>query len=93
MRILAESRLTSKEQLTVPQPVRRLLGVHAGDSLVWGVDDRGQLVVEVGRTNTLADVRAAVAAAGPVTAPAEGVTTREMKAGIASLLKKKHARR
>jgi hypothetical protein len=78
MRIVAESTLTSKEQLTLPQAVRRLLGVKAGDSVVWGFDERGQLVVEAGRPHTLADVRAAVAAAGQVAPPRVPVTTGKM---------------
>src|SRR4051812_15957417 len=63
MKILAESTLTSKEQLTVPKVVRQLLDLHAGDSLVWSLDAEGRLVVSGGRTNTLQDIRAAVAAA------------------------------
>jgi bifunctional DNA-binding transcriptional regulator/antitoxin component of YhaV-PrlF toxin-antitoxin module len=45
MKILAESTLTSKEQLTVPKIVRQLLDLHAGDSLVWSLDAAGRLVV------------------------------------------------
>ena len=63
VKILAESTLTSKEQLTVPKVVRQLLDLHAGDSLVWSLDGEGRLVVSGGRTNTLEDIRAAVAAA------------------------------
>lgn len=94
MKILAVSTLTSKEQLTVPQVVRRLLGIKAGDSLAWGLDDRGLLMVEAGRPNTLADVRAAIAAAGPV-GPPDGPppTVAEMKAGIATAVGRKHANR
>src|SRR5205085_7300449 len=61
MKILAESTLTSKEQLTVPKVVRQLLDLHAGDSLVWSLDKQGQLVVSGGRPHSLADIRAAVA--------------------------------
>ena len=59
MKILAESTLTSKEQLTVPKVVRQLLDLHAGDSLVWSLDARRRLV-SGGRQNTLEDIRAAV---------------------------------
>ena len=99
MKILAESTLTSKEQLTVPKVVRQLLDLHAGDSLVWSLDVEGRLVVSGGRTNTLEDIRAAVAAA----AKAEGksgqsktlrdVTIEDMKAGIARAVRSKHGRR
>lgn len=91
MKIIAESTLTSKEQLTLPQAVRRLLGVSAGDSLVWGLDDHGNLTVEAGRPHTLADVRAAVAAAGPVAPPRAPVTIEKMKAGIATAVRRRHA--
>ena len=91
MKILAESTLTSKEQLTVPKVVRRLLDVHAGDRLVWGLDEQGQLVVSGSRPNSLADIRAAVAAAGPTHTP-KAVTVEEMKSGIAAAMRTKHGR-
>lgn len=91
MKILAESTLTSKEQLTVPKIVRQLLDLHAGDSLVWSVDEQGQLVVSGGRPNSLADIRAAVAAVGRVHTR-KGVTTEAMKSGIAAAMRSKHGR-
>jgi bifunctional DNA-binding transcriptional regulator/antitoxin component of YhaV-PrlF toxin-antitoxin module len=96
MKILAESTLTSKEQLTVPKVVRQLLDLHAGDSLVWSLDAEGRLVVSGGRQNTLADIRAAVAAAGnPEEKPKTpaSVTIEDMKAGIARAIRSKHGRR
>jgi len=91
MKILAESTLTSKEQLTVPKIVRQLLDIHAGDSLVWSLDEQGQLVVSGGQPYSLADVRAAVAAAGRTHAP-RGVTVKNMKSGIAAAMRSKHGR-
>ena len=92
MKILAESTLTSKEQLTVPKVVRQMLDLHAGDSLVWSLDAEGRLVVSGGRPNTLEDIRAAVSAAGKAKTPA-GVTIEDMKAGIARAVRSKHGRR
>lgn len=100
MKILAESTLTSKEQLTVPKIVRQLLDLHAGDSLVWSLDAQGRLVVSGGRMNTLEDIRAAVTAAEKTggtsrvksKTPAR-VTIEDMKAGIARAVRSKHARR
>jgi len=96
LKILAESTLTSKEQLTVPKVVRQLLDLHAGDSLVWSLDAQGRLVVSGGRTNTLQDIRAAVAAAekteGKSKTPAR-VTVEDMKAGLARAIRSKHGRR
>lgn len=91
MKILAESTLTSKEQLTVPKIVRQLLDLHAGDSLVWSVDEQGQLVVSGGRPNSLADIRAAVAAAGR-SRTRKGVAIEDMKSGIAAAMRSKHRR-
>jgi len=91
MKILAESTLTSKEQLTVPKVVRQLLDVHAGDRLVWSLDQQGQLVVSGGRPNSLADIRAAVAAAGSRHTP-KAVTVEDIKSGIAAAIRRKHGR-
>ena len=96
MKILAESTLTSKEQLTVPKVVRQLLDLHAGDSLIWSLDAEGRLVVSGGRTNTLEDIRAAVAAAAKIEGTLKtptGVTIEDMKAGIARAVRSKHGRR
>jgi bifunctional DNA-binding transcriptional regulator/antitoxin component of YhaV-PrlF toxin-antitoxin module len=97
MKILAESTLTSKEQLTVPKVVRQLLDLHAGDSLVWSMDAEGRLVVSGGRTNTLEDIRAAVAAAAEKTGSKPktptGVAIEDMKAGIVRAIRSKHGRR
>lgn len=94
MKILADSTLTSKEQRTVPNVVRQLLDIHADDSLVWSLDEQGQLVVSGGRLNSLADIRAAVSAARPrhVHTP-KGVTVEDMKSGVAATMRGKHGRR
>jgi bifunctional DNA-binding transcriptional regulator/antitoxin component of YhaV-PrlF toxin-antitoxin module len=91
VKILAESTLTSKEQLTVPKVVRQLLDIHAGDSLVWSMDEQGQLVVSGGRPNSLADIRAAVAAAGPVRTT-KRVTVEDMNSGVAAAMRRKYGR-
>lgn len=100
MKILAESTLTSKDQITVPKVVCQLLDIHAGDRLVWSMDAEGRLVVSGGRTNTLEDIRAAVAAAEKTKGKAGGtskiparVTIEDMKAGIARAVQSKHGRR
>lgn len=92
MRTIAETKITSKQQLTLPQPVRRLLGVSAGDSLLWHVDDAGRIVVESGRRHNLADIREAVRAAGPPPRRSTPATVEEMKAGVAEAIRKRHAR-
>jgi bifunctional DNA-binding transcriptional regulator/antitoxin component of YhaV-PrlF toxin-antitoxin module len=95
MKIIAESILTSKDQLTVPKVVRQLLNLRSRDTVIWSLDAQGQLVVSGGRTNTLENIRAAVAAAertGRKTRAPLGVTIEGMKAGIARAVKSKHGR-
>lgn len=39
--MVKEARLTSKGQVTIPRDIRRVLGVQAGDRLVFETDHRG----------------------------------------------------
>jgi AbrB family looped-hinge helix DNA binding protein len=45
MATIVESKLTTKGQVTVPEPIRRRLRLEAGDRLEWRIDDRGGVVV------------------------------------------------
>lgn len=45
MATVVESKLTTKGQVTVPEPIRKRLRLEAGDRLEWRVDDRGGVVV------------------------------------------------
>jgi len=92
MRTIAESRVTSKQQLTLPQAIRRLLGVGAGDSLLWQLDETGRIVVEPGRRHGLASIREAVAAAGPLPVRSSPATVEDMKAGLVETIRSKHGR-
>jgi bifunctional DNA-binding transcriptional regulator/antitoxin component of YhaV-PrlF toxin-antitoxin module len=92
MKNLAKSTLTSKEQITVPKVALKMLGLRAGDRLVWRLDAEGRLIVSCGRQHTLADIRAAVAAAGKSKQPVR-VKVEDMKAGIAAAIRRKHGRR
>ena len=91
MEVLARSRLTSKEQLSLPVAIRRLLGVEAGDELVWVKDAAGRVLVEPARRFSLADIRAAVDALGPRRRE-KPVSRRGMRQGIASHVKARHGR-
>jgi antitoxin PrlF len=42
------SKLTSKAQTTIPQPVRAALGLHPGDEIAYRIDD-GQVVLTKAR--------------------------------------------
>jgi AbrB family looped-hinge helix DNA binding protein len=42
---LAQSKVTSKGQVTVPEAIRRALHLQEGDVLQWRTDERGQVAV------------------------------------------------
>jgi AbrB family looped-hinge helix DNA binding protein len=88
---LAESILTSKGQVTIPQAIRAMYQLDAGDSLVWRKDKEGRLLVEPKRALTLMDIRAAVAAAG-APAPTRAFTREEMDEAIGQALDSKYGR-
>lgn len=92
MEVIARSRLTSKEQLSLPASIRRLLGVKAGDELVWLRSEDGRVLVEPSRRYTLTDIRADVAALGP-TRKAKPVPLRGLKQGIAAHARSRHGSR
>jgi antitoxin PrlF len=54
------SRITSKHQATIPADVRATLGVGAGDTLTWSIEE-GQVVVRKARPLDLAFAAAASA--------------------------------
>ncbi len=62
-----EATLTSKGQVIVPAPLRKALGLKAGDKLVFKQDAKGRYFIEA-RTEALADLRGSVgrAACDPI---------------------------
>ncbi len=56
---LARSKVTTQDQTSVPAEVRRRFGIKAGCELGWYEED-GRLYVDLARTHTLADARAAL---------------------------------
>jgi antitoxin PrlF len=48
--------LTTKGQVTIPKPIRKVLRVEAGDSVEFVVDAQGRVVVRAG-TNDLSDLK------------------------------------
>lgn len=96
MKILAESALTGKNQITVPKVVLQMLCLNAGDSLVWSLGAEGRLVVSGRRVNTLKDIRAAIAAADKTeskTREPARVPIKDMKTGTARAVRSKYGRR
>ena len=89
--LIAESILTSKGQITIPNAIRSRYQLDAGDSLVWLQDADGRLFVEPKRSLTLADIRAAIAAAG-LPAPPRSFSNEEMDEAIGTALESKHGR-
>jgi len=89
--VMAQSILTSKGQVTIPLAIRSLYQLDAGDSLVWRLEADGRLMVEPRRNLDLADVRAAIAAAGAPTPP-RAFTNEEMDEAIGQALEAKFGR-
>jgi len=92
MEVLARSRLSSKEQLSLPAIIRRMLGIQAGDEIVWVKDEAGRVRVEPARAKSLADLRTNLAASG-FHFQGKPATDADMKKSIADLARKKHAGR
>lgn len=89
---LARSTITSKGQVTIPQAIRAMFHLVAGDSILWRRDEKGGLLVEAGKPNTLADIRAAVALVSPAKTRIMPKTLEDMDAGIAAGIKAKYGR-
>jgi AbrB family looped-hinge helix DNA binding protein len=82
-----QSKVTAQGQISVPAEVRRQLGVGPGSVLVWEWRDGAFIVRRDGKC-TSADIHAALF----------GATTRgrskptDIKAGVRSYIRRKHAR-
>ena len=85
---IAETRLTSQGQVSVPAEVRRRLGVGPGSVIEW--ESEGDVVrVRRSRRYSSADVHAALFPEGR---PPER-SLRDLKAGVGEAVRKRHARR
>lgn len=83
---IAHSRLTAQGQISVPAAVRRKLGVGPGSTLEWREEGEKVVVRRVGRF-TSADVHEAIFARPP-----KPRTLGELKAGLRTYVKRRHAR-
>ncbi len=83
---LAESKITSQGQISVPAEVRRKLGVGPGSTLEWE-EDGDRIVVRRAKKYTSLDIHRALFPDGP---PARK-SLKEMKEGIRSYIREKHA--
>jgi AbrB family looped-hinge helix DNA binding protein len=85
---IAQSKVTAQGQISVPADVRRRLGAGPGSVLQWDEDD-GQIVVRrVGRYGFEDLHRALFGAKTP-----GARTLDDLKEGIRSYIRKRHARR
>ena len=83
---LAQSRLTSQGQISVPANVRRVLGVGPGSILEWEADGDRVIVRRAGRY-TSEDIHRAL-----FKMPPRKRTLAQLKAGLRSYIRRKHAR-
>ena len=84
---IAHSRLTAQGQISVPAAIRRKLGVGPGSTLEWHEEGQNVVVRRVGRF-TSADLHEAV-----FSSPPRPRTLGELKTGLKTYVKRRHARR
>lgn len=85
---IAESRVTSQGQISIPAEVRRRLGVGPGSMIEWD-DDDGKIVVRRAGRYSSTEVHEEVFPYGPPTRR----SAEEIRAGLRAHAKKRHARR
>lgn len=84
---LAHSKLTSQGQISVPAEVRRKLGVGPGSVLEWD-EEGGRIVVRRAGRYTSEDIHRVL-----FKTPPKPRTLEELKEGIRTYMRRKHARR
>ena len=89
--VIAQSKLTSQGQISVPAEVRRKLGLVPGSVLEWDEADGSVVVRRVGQFSS-EDIHAALFAKVAKDEP-KSRTLGELKASVGRHLKAKHARR
>lgn len=85
---IAESRLTTQGQISVPAEVRKKLGVAPGGAISWEELDTGEIVVRRADKVSFEEVRARFAHLRP----ARPVSAAEMDAAVSRHLAAKHRR-
>lgn len=85
---LAQSKVTSQGQISIPADVRRKLGVGPGSTLEWEEEDGRIFVRRASRYNS-EDIHRALFGERVV----EPRTLEELKDGVREYIRKKHARR
>ena len=85
---IARSKLTAQGQISIPAHVRQKLGIGPGSILEWD-EEGGKIVVRRAGKYTSEDIRKTLFPEGP---PPKK-TLDELKEGIRSYIRKRHARR
>jgi antitoxin PrlF len=83
-----ETRITSQGQVSVPAPIRKVLGVEPGSTLVW-VERGDEVVVRKRGSSTTEDIHKALFPDGR---PKKVVSVKKMDEAIGDYMRKKHAR-
>jgi antitoxin PrlF len=84
---IAQSKVTAQGQVSVPAIVRRKLGVGPGSVLEWEEDGEQIIVRRAGRHSS-AEIHRTLFSKAPVRR-----NLKQLKAGIASAVRKRHAGR
>lgn len=86
---LAQSKLTSQGQISVPAAIRKRLGIGPGSVIEWDIDEDGEdIVVRRGARYTSQDIHKAL-----FPDPPEPKTLEELKEGIADYMREKYGKR
>ena len=88
---IAESKITSQGQISVPAKIRKKLGVAPGSVLEWHEKD-GEIIVKRATQYTSEDIFAAIFPELQDGSPREVFTVEEMDKGIERLMREKHGR-
>ena len=84
---IAQSKVTAQGQISIPMHVRQKLGIGPGSILEWDEED-GKIVVRRAGKYTSEDIRKTLFPKGPP----RKKSLEELKEGIRSYIKKRHAR-
>jgi antitoxin PrlF len=84
---IAQSKVTAQGQISIPADVRRKLGVGPGSVLEWD-EQGGNIIVRRAGKYTFGDIQKSLFPKGPP----DKKTIAELKEGIRTYIKKRHAR-
>lgn len=84
---IAESKLTTQGQISVPASIRKKLGLAPGSVLEWVENEAGEITVKRSSKFSSEDIHKAV-----FKTPSEGVSIEEMNKAVKSRFKSKYAK-